>query len=293
MKIHWVAWERLSRSKAKGGLGFRELEAFNLALLAKQFLRIMHADEFLVFQVLKACYFPDINMMNAELGHRPSFTWRSLWGAKWVIGLGARWLVGDGLSLNIWDSNWIPRLSTVKAITPHNPSLSLLRVADLIDRDYGAWREDMIDAIFLAVDTELIKEIPLCTVWPRDRVMWYFSTSDVFTVRMAYHAIRPHWGEVVSMGSSSNHQVFWNKLWSLVVPPRIKMFLLRLCVHALPMKVALSKRISNLELKCEFCGAFQEDDLHTLMEFPTRLRSGNGHGLSALFGAIVINLPRT
>jgi len=96
-----VAREQLSHGKAEGGLGFRELEAFNLALLAKQFWRIMHADESLVFQVFKTHYFPDINMMNVELGHRPSFTWWSLWGAKWVINLGARWLVGDGLSPNI------------------------------------------------------------------------------------------------------------------------------------------------------------------------------------------------
>jgi len=126
-------------------------------------------------------------------------------------------------------------------ITPHNPSLSLLRVAKLTDRDRGAWREDMIDAVFLAVDTELIKQIPLCTVWPRGRVMWHFSTSGVFIVRTACHAITRHWGEAIPIGSSSNQQVFWNKLWSLVVPPRIKMFLWRLCVHALPTKVALSK----------------------------------------------------
>jgi len=61
----------------------------------------MHADESLVFQVLKACYFHDINMMNAELSHRLSFTWWSLCCAKWVIDLEARWVVGDGLSLNI------------------------------------------------------------------------------------------------------------------------------------------------------------------------------------------------
>ncbi|KAJ8433404.1 hypothetical protein Cgig2_029591 [Carnegiea gigantea] len=139
-----------------------------------------------------------------------------------------------------------------------------------VHRWKGSWRmERGYDrCYFLAVDAELIKQIPLFTVWPRDRVMWHFSTSGVFTIRTAYHAIRCHCGEAVPMGSSSNHQVFWNKLWSLVVPPRIKMFLLRLCVHALPIKVALSKRVSILELKCEFCGAFQEDDVHALVEFP-------------------------
>jgi hypothetical protein len=35
VRVAWLNWSKLGRAKEKGGLGFRDIELFNLALLAK------------------------------------------------------------------------------------------------------------------------------------------------------------------------------------------------------------------------------------------------------------------
>ena len=71
-KLGWVSWKRMCNPKARGGLGFRNLRAFNLAMLAKQAWRILNNPSSLVARVLKAKYFPTGNLLNAKLGSSPS-----------------------------------------------------------------------------------------------------------------------------------------------------------------------------------------------------------------------------
>lgn len=54
-----------------GGLVFRDFEGFNLALLTKQYWRIINSPSSLVVVCLRAKNFPNGNFLVASLGHRP------------------------------------------------------------------------------------------------------------------------------------------------------------------------------------------------------------------------------
>lgn len=57
--IHWLSWNNMSMTKAKGGLGFRDLYGFNLAMLGKHVWNFAHKPHSLATQVFKARYYPD------------------------------------------------------------------------------------------------------------------------------------------------------------------------------------------------------------------------------------------
>ncbi|KAG5561218.1 hypothetical protein RHGRI_004294 [Rhododendron griersonianum] len=64
-KIHWLSWSKLSEKKHNGGLGFRDLRCFNLALLAKQGWRLLIGGDSLLRRILKAKYYPRCSFMKA------------------------------------------------------------------------------------------------------------------------------------------------------------------------------------------------------------------------------------
>lgn len=70
-KIHWVAWQKLTLPKNLGGIGFKDLQCFNQALLAKQASRLLHDENSRFFKIFKNRCFLNSNFINATYGTIP------------------------------------------------------------------------------------------------------------------------------------------------------------------------------------------------------------------------------
>jgi len=113
----WAAWEDMTKPKYMGGLGFRDIELFNLALLARQAWRILQEPSSLSARVLKAVYFPDGDFLEAQIGTSPSRIWRAIVDGKDVLCQGLIRRIGTGEATDIWAMNWIPRDGLMRPIS--------------------------------------------------------------------------------------------------------------------------------------------------------------------------------
>ncbi|XP_019185049.1 PREDICTED: uncharacterized protein LOC109180018 [Ipomoea nil] len=106
-RIHWKACDKLCIPKKCGGLGFKDLRAFNVALLGKQAWRLLTNTDSLVSKVYKARYYPKQPFTDAVLGNNPSHCWRSILAAKRLICSGVRRRIGNGNSTSVWGHPWL------------------------------------------------------------------------------------------------------------------------------------------------------------------------------------------
>ncbi|KAK4404353.1 hypothetical protein Sango_0803900 [Sesamum angolense] len=80
----------LCGGKKAGGLRFRDLRAFNLAMLAKQGWRIFKNPNLLLSRILKAMYFSRSELFDAQVGYNVSYTWRNILEARPILEDGIR-----------------------------------------------------------------------------------------------------------------------------------------------------------------------------------------------------------
>jgi ribonuclease HI len=269
-RVAWMKWSKMGRAKENGGLGFRDLEVFNLALLAKQGWRLIQYPDSLVARIFKEKYYPNGSFLDSNLGRRPSYAWRSIYNAKHLLTKGLVWRVGDGTSIKIWNDRWLPTLGSHKVQSPVQVLSADARVCDLLDTDTNWWKTDLVSRIFGVAEAEAICSIPVCPRTRQDKLVWLGTKHGVYTVRSAYHMGMEN--GVQDEGSCSNAHLIagiWKGVWKVKCATVVKMFLWQACNNILPTKERLFKRHISDDPLCPICGLETETTAHILWSCPS------------------------
>ena len=267
-KICWVSWKTMCKQKANWDMGFKNLQAFNKALLAKQLWCILQNPNTLVAKVLRVRYFPTGDILNANIGNSPSYSWRTIHSSLEVIRKGTRWRGGNGKLIHIWDDKWLPTPSTYKIISPPNNIPHFPMVSSPIDPMTKWWNVSTIRASFLPFEVETILKIPLSHDLPEDKIIWIGYSRGNFTVKSAYHLA------LNLLDSDGNEEcltrdmckLIWRKLWRLNLPPKIKIFAWRACINGLPTMEAINHRGISHSKACPVCKNEAESIDHALLD---------------------------
>jgi hypothetical protein len=105
--IQWLSWERLSMHKNAGCLDFKIITTFNYAMIGKQAWKLLTSLGSLITKLLKAKHFPKIDFLSSNIGHNPSYVWRSIWSAKFVVRNDYAWTIGTVHNIPLWGSRWL------------------------------------------------------------------------------------------------------------------------------------------------------------------------------------------
>ena len=175
----------MCKPKAQRGMGFRKLQAFNLAMLSKHAWRILMNPCSLIARIYKAKYFPYNDILGAKLGCNPSYAWWGIYNSLAIIKRDTRWRVGNGKMIHIWEDKWLPTPTTHKICSPQQDIEDFPMVSLPIDKDTRCWKVDRVKWFFLPFEAETILNIPLSYSLPEDSIMWIsvvFSLLRVHTM---------------------------------------------------------------------------------------------------------------
>ncbi|KAK2654213.1 hypothetical protein Ddye_014069 [Dipteronia dyeriana] len=95
--------------------------------------------------------------------------------------------------------------------------------------------------------------IPIDLGRSADKLLWHFDKKGTYEVKSGYR-IAMNEKIVEACSDPSVNQNWWSRLWSLNVPPKVKIFIWRLCNNALPSLSNLCWRKVVREVSCPRCG---------------------------------------
>lgn len=266
-KMHWLSWTKLCLAKKQGGLGFKDIQSFNQALLAKQAWRILNHPESLLARVFKSMYFKSSDFLSAKNGPRPSYAWRSIQFGKDLLRQGLRKYIGNGETVSVWVDHWIEgdvrRAPLMKNIFVD----LLLRVSDLINFQKNCWNMEKLHELFYQEDIDRI--LAMKTAFgEEDYWVWVHNRNGSYSVKSGYWFINNlrRKEEIREAEARPSLNDLKADIWKLQTAPKIKTFIWRAVSNAISVGELLVKRGIKMDPCCQDCGAQEESINHIIFQ---------------------------
>jgi hypothetical protein len=265
----------MSHPKGLGGLGFRDLHSFNLAMIAKQGWNIMTKPHTLVARIYKARYFPNSSFFDSKIGHNPSYAWRGIWKARQVLMKGCRWSIGGGNSIKVMGDPWLRDKDGAWLPSPQIQGVHNFTVHDLMIPNLKMWDKMKLESLFPSYIVNRIMETPLFDMVENDKLTWIDSPYGLYSVKSGYKLLRHISGKDDTTSTNNG----WQSLWKINAPPKAKHLLWRVCKECLPTRVRLQGRGVSCPLSCPLCDHGNEDDGHVLFDCDVSIQARDAAGI--------------
>ena len=113
-----------------------------------------------------------------------------------------------------------------------------LKEADLINSNFKHWNGALVHSTFTLSTRE--DKIKLGNLSSGDKLVWNENKAKVFSVRTAYQvALRLHHPSIGEHSSTNLDQSMWNRIWTMNVPPKVRIFVWKPYSNILPTKANL------------------------------------------------------
>ncbi|KAF4350693.1 hypothetical protein F8388_003414 [Cannabis sativa] len=127
----------------------------------------------------------------------------------------------------------------------------------------GNWNMAKIDKHFHKDDISWIQGIPI-DLYMEDTLIWPFTPNGQYIVKSGYRVGREMNLNPTRCSNMTDIQKWWKMIWSLHLPPRMKLFGWRVCHNWLPAKMNLKHRGMEVNTRCELCARYDETLTHAL-----------------------------
>ncbi|KAL4339153.1 hypothetical protein GQ457_08G031640 [Hibiscus cannabinus] len=256
----FVAWADLCQPKAAGGMAFKDLHLFNIALLGKQLWCLLSEPGSLLYRTFRAKYFPDGDLLHASVPACSSFSWKGLHHALSRLRDGFFWTLGIDSQIHMFKDRWGGFFHIALSDSSADNEELPLRCRDFMVPGQPLWDHSKLSERLPSADVEKIVEVPISS-GRVDTLISGDHDSGLYTVRSGYLFLRR------PSSPFAPPLRLWKILAKLPVVPKVRSFGWRCGRDALHVGSRL-RDVGLSDGACPLCGSSLEDTLHALRDCP-------------------------